>query len=81
MTNKSHWLTQPRAIRRLWIGFAGVLALTVLAEVPIEDHGYFGIDATFGFHAWYGFVICVAMIAFAKLLGMFLKRQDTYYDE
>ena len=76
-----HWLTQPRTIRHLWVAFAVVLTVTVLIELTGEIHGHFGIDSSFGFHAWYGLLTCVAMIATAKLLGIFLNRKDSYYDE
>ena len=75
-----HWLTRPDAIRRLWIVFVVVLAATVLADLAVEHHPMFGIDGTFGYGAWYGFASCVALIAFAKALGVFLKRTDSYYD-
>jgi hypothetical protein len=75
-----HWLTRESTIKRLWIVFALVLAATVLADLLVEHHPYFGPDGTFGFAAWYGFVSCVALIAVAKGLGAILKRPDTYYD-
>jgi len=75
-----HWLTRKSTIRRLWIGSAVALAATVLMDLAIEHHPYFGLDGTFGFGAWFGFASCVAMIAFAKALGAILKRPDTYYD-
>jgi hypothetical protein len=75
-----HWLVRPSTIRLLWIVFAVILAATVMMDLVIEHHPYFGLDGTFGFGAWFGFVSCVAMIVFAKVLGAFLKRSDTYYD-
>ncbi len=80
MTKRKHWLSRPQTIRRLWIVFIGILTLTVAADFLVDVHGHFGIDATLAFNAWYGFVTCVAMIVFAKTLGIFLKRKDTYYD-
>ncbi len=74
------WLERPRTIRLLWFVFIVVLALTVLAELAIDRHGYFGIDGTLGFNAWYGLVTCVAMIVVAKVCGVLLKRRDTYYE-
>ena len=50
-----HWLTRESTIRRLWIVFAIVLAATVLMDLVIEHHPYFGLDGTFGFGAWFGF--------------------------
>jgi len=77
---KDHWLARASTIRPLWIVFAVVLAATVLMDLVIAHHPYFGIDGTFGFGAWFGFVSCIAMVVFAKALGTVLKRPDTYYD-
>ncbi len=76
-----HWLVRPRTIRLLWWVGLGVLTLLVLGDFLIYGHGAFGIDGTFGFYAWYGFFMCVAMVLFSKGLGFFLKRKDTYYDD
>ncbi len=76
-----HWLTTPKAIRRLWILFAGILLLTLLPDLFIAQYDHFGIEGSFGFYAWYGFLTCAAMVVAAKLLGKFLKRSDDYYDD
>ena len=76
-----HWLVRPRTIRRLWMGFAAVLALLVAADLFIHPHPHFGLDGTFGFYSWYGLLTCAAMVLFAKALGLWLKRDDTYYDD
>ena len=75
-----HWLVRPRTIVGLWIGFGVVLAVLVLGDFVIHAHPGFGIDGTFGFYAWYGLGACVAMVLFAKGLGVLLKRRDTYYE-
>ncbi len=81
MAEPLHWLVRERTIKLLWKLFIAVLAATVLAEFVIEQHdGHFGIDETFGFSAWFGFVSCLVLVAVSKLLGVFLKRKDTYYD-
>lgn len=78
---EKHWLVRPATIRLLWRIFFSVLALTALVQfaVPVETH--FGLDGGFAFNAWYGFAVCAAMILLAKLLGEWLKRSDTYYDD
>ena len=76
-----HWLVRKSTIRGLWIAFAVTLAATVLMDLVIEPHPYFGLDGTFGFGAWFGFASCVVLIAVAKALGVILKRPDTYYDD
>lgn len=76
-----HWLVRQSTIRMLWIVSSIVLAITVLLDLVITHHPHFGIDGTFGFGAWFGFAACALMVLFAKLLALFLKRPDTYYDQ
>lgn len=78
---QAHWLARPATLRLLWIALYLVLALTVLAEFVFPVEAHFGIDGSFGFNAWFGFAVCAAMILLAKLLGVWLKRRDTYYDD
>lgn len=81
MDDNDHWLTRPASIRKLWIGFSAILALTVLAQLVIGIKGYFGIDSIFGFGAVFGFFCCVTMVLLAKVLGKLLKRPEDYYDD
>ncbi len=78
---RKHWLVRAETIRRLWMVFIAALAATVVVDFAAARHGDFGVDGTFGFFAWYGFVTCVAMIVGANALGQLLKREDTYYDD
>lgn len=78
---ESNWLIRPKTIKLLWWVFALILALTVLAQVIVSIYDYFTVDGWFAFYAIYGFVSCLGMVVFAKLLGVFLKRPDTYYDD
>ena len=76
-----HWLARPRTIRRLGGAFATVLAGTVAAGFAVDMHPHFAIERVPAFFALFGFGACVAMVLFSKLLGAFLKRGDTYYDD
>lgn len=71
---------QSSSIWLLWAALVCVLALTVLADLSVDTHAWFGLDGTFAFNAWYGFTSCIGMIVFAKLLGRLLQRKDTYYE-
>lgn len=75
-----HWLTRRETIRKLWVVFAVVLALTVIAELFVAHQPHFEIEGVFSFSAWFGFLACAGLIGFAKLLGAALKRPDTYYE-
>ncbi len=74
------WLLRKENIRTLWIIFIAILIMTVVAGFFVHQHESFGIEDSFGFFAWYGFITCVGMVVFAKLLGIFLKRPEDYYD-
>ncbi len=78
---QDHWLVRASTIRLLWIVFSVILALTVVAQFVIKVKGYFGVDTWFGFAAGFGFISCLLMVLFAKLLGLFLKRDQDYYKE
>ena len=77
---KQNWFYRESSIKKLWIGAGVILFLTVLFELFIKLHPHFKVESIFAFHAIYGFLACVAMIVFAKLLGYLIKRKDDYYD-
>lgn len=79
MKQGDHWLDDPRHLKWLWRAFLATLALSVLVEPLVALHPAFEIEGWFAFHAWYGLLVCIAMIAFAKALAVVLKRGDTYY--
>jgi len=76
---RAHWLSRPETVRRLWVVFAVVLAVTVAAEALVHMHPRFRVEGWFAFHAGFGFLACVGMVLFAKGLGFLLKRPDDYY--
>ena len=80
-TSADHWLVRPESIRKLWIVFIAILTLTVLADLIVTHHPHFGMDGTFGFGAWFGFISCVVLVLFSKALGAVLKQPDSYYDD
>jgi len=71
---------RPASIRKMWWIFAAILAATIVAQFFIHVHGYFTVDEWLAFNALYGFLTCVGMVVFAKLLGLVLKRPDDYYE-
>ncbi|NNJ92238.1 MAG: hypothetical protein HKP55_11225 [Gammaproteobacteria bacterium] len=85
-SERKHWLYRKENLPKLWIIQIVILLLVLLPEFFIHHHLYFEeqgfvLDGSFGFYGWYGFITCAGMVALAKILGIFLKRKDTYYDE
>lgn len=75
----SHWLDNPKTPKRLWTGFAAVLAILLVAELFVTHH-HEGFMYNFGFHAWFGFLIGGVSILASKGWKKILKRKDTYYE-
>ena len=83
---RKHWLYRSENLPKLWLIQILILVLALLPEFFLHHHPHFEesgftLDGSFGFYAWYGFLTCAGMVALAKILGIFLKRKDTYYDE
>jgi uncharacterized membrane protein YhdT len=74
------WLTRPATTRRLRVVLILALLVLVALDSVVAHHPRFGVDGTFGFGAWFGFVSCVALVVLARGLGAVLRRPDTYYD-
>ena len=55
--------------------------LSVLLELFVHRHPHFEADGIFGFYAILGFAACIIMILLAKALGVFLKVDESYYDD
>lgn len=78
--SEKHWLYRRTTPGKLWKAGIAVLSLTVIAELFIKLHPHFAIAEFFAFHAVFGFVSCLVMVLFARLLGYLVKRRDDYYD-
>lgn len=74
------WLLRHAVRKPLAVGALVLLAVLTLLDLVIHGHPHFGIDGTFGFHAWYGLLSGIGVVVIAKVLGIFLKRADGYYD-
>ncbi len=78
-SGETHWLDRPDTPKRLWTGFAVVLAVLVIAELFVT-HNHEGFMFNIGFHAWFGLLIGFGSIVISKGWKKLLKRKDTYYD-
>ena len=57
-----------------------LLVLLLIVDFFIHKHGEFPLEGYPDFFAVYGFVACVLLIFIAKVLRLFLKRDEKYYD-
>jgi hypothetical protein len=83
MTTKKEFdfFDRPENIRKLWIFLYVFCGLTLIPDFFIRREAHFGFDGFPGFYALLGFVSCVALILFSKLVGLVLKVKENYYDK
>ena len=61
--------------------FLLLLGITLAASAVLDAHkNPFDYANIYAFYALYGFLVCVLMIVIAILIGIFIKRDDSYYD-
>jgi len=75
------WLERPETLKKLWVVLYAVCGLTLVPELFIHRHPHFSFDGFFGFYALLGFVSCAVLILIAKAGGVFLKQDESYYDD
>lgn len=77
---KSYWLDQPGNVRKIIYALYAACAALFFADFFYHKHAHFTAEGWFGFYALYGFIMCVALVLVAKLMRVFLMRDEDYYD-
>ncbi|MCP4111191.1 MAG: hypothetical protein GY749_37645 [Desulfobacteraceae bacterium] len=80
MKNELKIFDKPENVKRLLVIFYISLVLLLAADFFIHKHAEFPWEEAPGFFAAYGFVSCVMLIFIAKILRIFIKRKENYYD-
>ncbi|MBE9571766.1 MAG: hypothetical protein IMF11_14145 [Proteobacteria bacterium] len=71
---------KPENVKR-FLGFFYVsLVVLLIVDFFIHKHADFPWEGAPDFFAVYGFVSCVGLIFIAKVLRIFIKRDEHYYD-
>ena len=71
---------RPGNVKRTLGALYAICALALAFEFVVERHGGHPWEALFGFHALYGFVVCVTLVLTAKELRKIVMRSEEYYD-
>lgn len=75
------WFDQPANVRKLIIALVVVCAGLLAAELFYTNpHPHFEVEQLFGFHALIGFVAFVTVVILGKVLRLFVRRPEDYYD-
>lgn len=78
---RTYWLDNPGNVRKLVWAIFGVCVLLFLADAVYHKHSYFMAEDLFGFYAFYGFFVSVALVLIGRLMRAVLKRDEEYYDK
>jgi len=71
---------KPENVKRLLRIFYASLVALLIADFFIHKHAEFPWEDAPNFFAAYGFVSCVLLIFIAKILRIFIKKGEKYYD-
>jgi len=71
---------RPENVQRFLVFFYISLAVLLVIDFFIHKHADFPWEGATDFFAAYGFGSCVLLIFIARLLRIFLKRDEDYYD-
>jgi len=77
---RRHWLDRKENVTKVARGLYLLCGVLVLLDLFIHRHAVVGVDGWFAFYALYGFVGSVGLVMTAKLLRLWLKRPEDYYD-
>jgi len=80
-SRKRALLENPKVIRKLWIFLYVLCGITIIPDFFIHREPHFIWDGFFGFYALLGFISCAVLILISKLVGLFLKVGEDYYDK
>lgn len=71
---------KPENVKKLLLAFYASLALLLISDFFIHKHVVFGWEGKPWFFAAYGFVSCVGLIFIAKIMRIFIKKDEDYYE-
>jgi hypothetical protein len=70
----------PKNVKRLLTVFYASLVVLLVVDLFIHKHADFPWEEATNFYAVYGYVSCVLLIFIAKLMRLFIKKDEKYYD-
>ncbi len=84
--DKRHVFDNPRNVKRVIYTLFTVCGLLLAVDllditgVLYHKHIHFAFERWFGFFAFFGFLLSVALVLTAKEMRKLLKRDEDYYD-
>ena len=73
------FLDDMRNVEKIVYGLYGLCALLCIADFFYKKKYYVPVETFPGFYAIYGFFMCAGLVICARMMRIFLKRDETYY--
>ncbi len=77
---RKYWLDDFNNVKKVIAALFVICAALFAADLFYHKHPHFEAENIFGFYALYGFFMCVGLVLAAKLMRIFLMRDEGYYD-
>lgn len=81
MQEKRGWFDKKENLVLFLRIFYGSLVVLLVLDLFVDKHPFFGFDGAPSFSAAYGFISCVLLVLIAKVLRMFVMRDEDHYDK
>ena len=78
--HEPHWIERKTTIKGTLYGLVIICFALFVADAFYHKHIVFDVQSLFGFYAIFGFFMCVGLVLAAKVLRLFLMRDEDYYD-
>ena len=78
--HESLWIERKTTIKGILCGLFIICIALFVADAFYHKHISFEMQSLFGFYAIFGFFMCVGLVLAAKVLRLFLMRDEDYYD-
>ena len=76
----TRFFDKPGNVKRALVVLYVVCAAALGLDFVVDRHIAHPWEGLFGFHALYGFAVCVTLVLVAKQLRKILMRSEIYYD-
>lgn len=75
------WFERPNNVRGMIVALVAACVLLALSDFFYSNpHPHFGIETSFAFQAWLGFVAFVVIVFLGRLLRFLIERPEGYYE-
>lgn len=81
MQEKRGWFDKKENLVLFLRLFYVSLVVLIVLDFFVDKHPHYGFDGAPSFSAAYGFISCVLLVLIARVLRMFLMKDEDYYDD